>query len=272
MNNFYQRLITGFILVSLFIIFVLIGEISFFILVLLIGTLGLLEFYRLFESVGIHSRKFLGTLFSISILTLSALTAAAITKAAVLLFMIPLTFIIFLFELYSTSAKPFLNLAFTFLGVFYVTIPSAFLILIAYFPFDGGIYHPYRILGYFFIVWSHDSGAYGFGKLFGKHPLFKRISPGKTWEGSIGGVFSVCLMSYILSHFYNELNLDGWLITGLIVTVVGTYGDLIKSMLKRSINVKDSGNILPGHGGMLDRFDAMLSAAPFVFIYIYLAS
>jgi phosphatidate cytidylyltransferase len=129
-------------------------------------------------------------------------------------------------------------------------------------------YHFQIVLGYLFIVWANDTFAYLTGKTMGKHALFKRISPGKTWEGSLGGLIGSLGVAAVLSLYFSTLLINQWLIIAVIIVVTGTYGDLIKSLMKRSLNIKDSGNILPGHGGMLDRFDSLLGSAPFVFLYL----
>ncbi len=135
---------------------------------------------------------------------------------------------------------------------------------------DDGVYHPLVILGYFFLLWANDTGAFVFGSLFGAYPLFKRISPNKTWEGSAGGAFLVLVTVYFNYAFIDEVSLFGWIVMGLTVIIMGTFGDLVKSLMKRSLNVKDSGNMLPGHGGILDRFDSLIGSAPFVWVFLVL--
>ena len=121
----------------------------------------------------------------------------------------------------------------------------------------------------FIFLWTSDTGAYCFGSLFGKHRLFERISPKKSWEGSIGGTFVSLLAALIVWYFDRSLNIPQWLGFALVVVIFGTWGDLVESLLKRQLGIKDSGNILPGHGGLLDRFDSSLLALPAVVIYLY---
>ena len=123
---------------------------------------------------------------------------------------------------------------------------------------------------HFLLLWSNDTAAYLVGGRFGKHPLFRRISPGKTWEGSIGGAAAAVAMGYVLSVYFTIFTTVEWEALSLIIVITGTYGDLVKSMLKRSLGIKDSGTLLPGHGGMLDRFDSLLGSAPFVYCYLIL--
>jgi phosphatidate cytidylyltransferase len=126
------------------------------------------------------------------------------------------------------------------------------------------------ILGYFFFLWANDSGAYITGSLFGRTPLAPVISPKKTWEGSAGGALMVVVVVFIDHYLFKDLSLISWFVIGFFVIVMGTAGDLIKSVMKRSRNVKDSGKILPGHGGILDRFDSMIGSVPFVYLYLSL--
>ena len=119
--------------------------------------------------------------------------------------------------------------------------------------------------------WVNDSGAYVVGSLIGKTPLYPRISPNKTWEGTLGGVFFCLVTGYIFSLYYTMLSTVDWMVLGAITAIFGSLGDLIESMLKRSVDKKDSGNLLPGHGGMLDRFDAFIFLLPFAAAYLYFA-
>jgi phosphatidate cytidylyltransferase len=125
-------------------------------------------------------------------------------------------------------------------------------------------------MGFFFILWANDSFAYLTGVSIGKHRLFERISPKKSWEGSIGGFVSGLLTAWVISIFFKEFDLINWIVIAAIIMIFGTFGDLVESLFKRSLKVKDSGNILPGHGGLLDRFDAVFLAAPAVFVYLIL--
>ncbi|GAI59219.1 unnamed protein product, partial [marine sediment metagenome] len=126
------------------------------------------------------------------------------------------------------------------------------------------------LLGFFILFWVSDTAAYLFGVSFGKHRLFKRISPRKSWEGLLGGAFIALITAYLLSLYFKDLRLPDWIIIAFIVVIIGTFGDLVESMYKRSLGLKDSGRILPGHGGILDRFDGVLLASPIVFTYLQL--
>ncbi|MFT7451963.1 MAG: phosphatidate cytidylyltransferase [Patescibacteria group bacterium] len=182
-----------------------------------------------------------------------------------ILVVFPTLFLLFIFELFSASKTPFANVAYIILGIVYIGIPFALLVLIAY---RTGSFSTNIILGMLLLTWTNDTGAYLVGSQIGKTPLLPRISPKKTWEGSLGGVAVGLLVAYLLSLFFEDLNLIEWIILAIIVVIFGSIGDLIESMLKRSRGVKDSGTLLPGHGGFLDRFDAFYFLIPFAAAYL----
>lgn len=182
-------------------------------------------------------------------------------------------------ELYLKQQNPLADWAYTMLGQMYIALPFSLINLLAFQPGASDNYTNYDMLlplGLFIFLWVNDTGAYCTGSLIGKHKLFPRISPGKTWEGSIGGGVFVLITAGIIGYFANRgadphyLSFAQWIGFGLVVAVFGTWGDLVESLLKRTIGIKDSGNILPGHGGMLDRFDSSLLAIPASVVYLYL--
>jgi phosphatidate cytidylyltransferase len=183
--------------------------------------------------------------------------------------------IILISELYRKKNNPFGNIAFTLLGVAYVALPFSvtnYFVITGGSPigFEGIKFYPWILFSCFMIIWANDSWAYLGGRWFGKHKLFERISPGKTWEGSIVGGIVALLFSWIMSMFFKEIDLVHWFATGAILIVTSTLGDLVESMLKRSLGVKDSGTMLPGHGGILDRFDGMFISLPVIWAYFTL--
>jgi phosphatidate cytidylyltransferase len=161
--------------------------------------------------------------------------------------------------------KPFTNIAFTFLGIFYVAIPISLLHIAAY---ENRAYNFEIVLGCLFILWASDTGAYIAGTLFGKRKLFERISPKKSWEGFLGGAVLAAGFAFLFATYFVILAPWQWYVIAAIIIIGGTYGDLIESLLKRSIEIKDSGESLPGHGGFLDRFDGLLISAPFIVAFI----
>jgi len=246
------------------------GAYGLLLLMLTINLLGLLEMYRLFRSEFLHPQRTGGIVLGFAVIFAFFLMAGRYTDARIFLFLIPLVFIIFIRELFLRTEYPFLNIAITLLGIVCISIPLGLFLSLAFLPTSLSLYHPEIILGFFFILWSQDCGAYFVGKLLGKKPLFERVSPHKTWEGSLGGALSGFSTSYLISLWYTSYSLKIWLTIAGIILITGTLGDLIKSMMKRSLHIKDSGNILPGHGGILDRFDSLLGSASFVFAYLML--
>ena len=177
-----------------------------------------------------------------------------------------LSAIIFFSEIFGRSEQPALQLAIYLLGIFYVILPFSILILLNDFDKNSGFFS--ITVCYFLLLWTYDTFAYLIGIKLGRHKLCERISPNKTWEGAIGGSLFALVLSYLFSIYFPMLTLGQWLIMAVIIIVFGTLGDLTESRFKRSASCKNSGNLFPGHGGVLDRFDAVLLSIPFVFIYL----
>lgn len=252
-------------------------------LFLIITILGLNEFYTLAKKANAEPLRFGGILMGL-ILVVAAFYMGINRNLFHLLFMalIPLSFLIFLLELWRKKPNPMGNLAWTFLGVIYVAVPIALLVrtfgpTIVYKGAETSViatfYDPTRLLTLFILIWVSDSMAYVCGRLFGKRKLWERISPKKTWEGFLGGLLFCVATGYLLGYYWLSNHVMHiaimWGVIALVVSVTGMLGDLVESMFKRSIDVKDSGTILPGHGGILDRFDALFIAAPFaVTVYV----
>ena len=187
--------------------------------------------------------------------------------------------IIYLFigGLYTANKNAINDWAYTMLSQMYIALPFSMINVLAFetSAFDGQIHYDMLLpLSVFIFLWTNDTGAYCSGSLFGKHKLFPRISPAKSWEGSIGGGIFVIIAAIIIGYIANDgeahrLSILGWVGLGVVVAVFGTWGDLVESLFKRTLGVKDSDNILPGHGGMLDRFDSSLMAIPAAVIYLY---
>lgn len=189
-------------------------------------------------------------------------------------------------ELYLKQVDPIQDWAYTMLAQMYIALPFSLLNVLAFNATPDGevAFNTLLPLSVFVFLWINDTGAYCVGSLLGRHKLFPRISPGKSWEGSIGGAVFVLAVAYLIGYYDNILILDGdnsgrgmlselaWLGLGLVVVIFGTWGDLIESLFKRTLGIKDSGNILPGHGGMLDRFDSSLLAIPAAVVYLYTLS
>lgn len=187
---------------------------------------------------------------------------------------------LFVSGLYTRNENAIHDWAYTMLSQMYIALPFSMINVLAFRQAPDGDIHYYYLLplSVFIFLWTNDTGAYCSGSLLGKHKLFPRISPAKSWEGSIGGALFVLIAAAVVSYLESQSNaLSGltivqWLGLGLVVTVFGTWGDLVESLFKRTLGIKDSGNILPGHGGMLDRFDSSLMAIPASVVYLYTLS
>lgn len=187
---------------------------------------------------------------------------------------------LFVSELYTRNENAIHDWAYTMLSQMYIALPFSMINVLAFRQAPDGDIHYYYLLplSVFIFLWTNDTGAYCSGSLLGKHKLFPRISPAKSWEGSIGGTLFVLIAAAVVGYLESQSNaLSGltivqWLGLGLVVTVFGTWGDLVESLFKRTLGIKDSGNILPGHGGMLDRFDSSLMAIPASVVYLYTLS
>jgi phosphatidate cytidylyltransferase len=267
-NNLTQRLITAVFGAAAIITGVAYGEWTYFAVFLFICFFSLLEFYKLAGLDGLIPLKTLGTLSGVVIYALSFFVERGNISPRYYLLLFPLISLAYMIKLYKkTELKPFTNIAYTFLGIFYIAVPFA---LLNHAAFDDGYYNYEIILGSFLILWASDTGAYFAGTLFGKHKLFERISPKKSWEGFWGGAALAMAMTYGLSLYFQSLSVVNWLIVALLIIIGGTFGDLVESLLKRSMAIKDSGDSLPGHGGFLDRFDGLFISAPFIVAYLEL--
>lgn len=265
-NNVTQRIITGFLGILLVVFAVHGGEWSYFGLFLGICILTQLEFYKLTGLDGMLPLKSMGTFAGASLYCVSFLVERGTLDATYYLLIFPITASIFFIKLYKKSdKKPFTNIAYTLCGIFYVAVPFTLLNIIA---FSRGTYSFQIVLGILSLFWASDTGAYFAGVRFGKTQLFARVSPKKSWEGSIGGAVTALAAALIFSYFYSDLLTWQWIVVGAIIVITGTYGDLVESLFKRSIAIKDSGSGLPGHGGFLDRFDGLLLSSHFILIFL----
>ncbi len=266
MNNLTQRIITA-VLGGAAVIFLIVFEsYTFLFFVLGLNILGINEFYSIAgikKGISLYYSWVVTTLLMIAFYYMEE-HVISFTHVATLL---PLFFGLFLIQLFRKDNNPTNRIGLIFLAIVYVTVPLLFFISIGY---ARGSYSYRLILGILFLIWSNDTGAYFAGKSLGKTKLFERISPKKTWEGSIGGLILSLIVGFVLSKYWHDLDIVGWLGVAVITTIFGGLGDLVESMMKRDFDIKDSGNTIPGHGGILDRFDALLLATPFVYFYLML--
>lgn len=275
MKNLAVRTLSGIVLAAVVLGAVAWSPWSFGALLLLLLVGGMHEFYALAEARGDRPQRLIGmvtgaVLFAVNFAFLSGSAGAAgglrpllAAGMAFLLLLLPLMLVC---ELYRRGENPAANVGVTLLGICYVALP---LTLMAYIPFVGRYaWNPWTMLFFVFIIWANDVFAYLVGMAFGRHRLFERLSPKKSWEGFFGGVAGALVMGYVASRCMGEAWWV-WIGLALVTAVTGVLGDLVESMFKRAAGVKDSGTIIPGHGGILDRFDAMLLAAPFVVVYLW---
>lgn len=278
LKNMIVRAITGIIFVTIMVVGML-KPFSLVFLFALITALSMWEYTGLVNKVkDVTVNRFISTVAGVYLfLAISGVNSGFVqSNAAFIPYLLTIIYLL-VSELYTNNKNALHDLSYTMLGQMYVALPLSMISVLAFRSDIKGEIHFYYLLplSIFIFLWANDTGAYCFGSLLGKHKLFPRISPAKSWEGSIGGGIVVLLVASILSYCDQKggnlsgINLYQWLGLGLVVSVFGTWGDLVESLIKRTIGIKDSGNILPGHGGMLDRFDSSLLAIPAAAVYLY---
>ena len=275
MNNFIVRTITGVIFVTAIVVCFL-KPVAMVFLFSLVTGMTVWEFAGLVNKhENVQINQFISSVAGVLLFLAMAVHARGLDTLN-LAFMPWLATIIYLLvsELYLKAKDPISNWAYTMMAQLYIALPFSLLNVLA-FQFTNCDLPWLLPLSVFIFLWVNDSGAYCCGSLLGRHKLFPRVSPGKSWEGSIGGAVFVLAAAWFIS-FYTQshgivTNLTAlqWMGMGLVVVVFGTWGDLIESLFKRTLGIKDSGNVLPGHGGMLDRFDSSLLAIPAVVVYLF---
>jgi len=290
MKNVLTRSISGVFLILIVVGSVWFNSLSNFLLFLFILIFGMHEFYRLSKAANYYPNEKLGIASGIIIYTLSYFVAANVVDINILAIILPLPIFIAIAEMYRQKKNPINNISITIFGLIYLALPLSLIHFMVLSPYSSGnepdiintlskssplntqlhdvYYSSIIIIGYFIIQWVSDTGAFVFGVSFGKHRLFERISPKKSWEGAIGGFIATIGAAFLVHQIYPHLALVHWIVISLIITLFGIFGDLIESLFKRSVNVKDSGKIMPGHGGILDRFDSTLIALPMVYFYL----
>ncbi len=268
MKTLITRTITGFVFVLAIVGSVIWEPLAFGLIFLAILILGLIEFYRLPVSKGLKPQIYTGIFTGSALFILSILTVNGIVPLWSLLFVLPLFPVFLIVALFRKENDPLLSALYSIAGIIYIAFPLSLLNFFLDPDLSGMPHHPQILLGFFFLVWINDIFAYLSGMLMGRHKLFERISPKKTIEGSIGGFIFSLAFAYIISIFFTDLGAINWMIMAGIIVIFGIFGDLSESMMKRHFEVKDSGTFLPGHGGILDRFDAMFFSAPAVYCFL----
>ncbi len=274
MSNFAERTLTAILFVIVLLGSIVQSEFAASILFFVIILLCQREFYNFFNPTDIKPQKLVGIIGGLSFFSLSVAASQTGLTGETLFLITPVIFLIFIIELFRKRPQPIPNIAFTILGIIYIAVPFTLLHELSYFSNTGfGNNYNYEVLmGFFFILWANDTGAYLVGRSIGKNKLFERISPKKTWEGSIGGAILGLIVGYCNFLLFPAISLPIWLSIAAIIVVFGSLGDLVESLFKRSMNIKDSGKLLPGHGGVLDRFDGIFIAAPLVYTFLKVLS
>lgn len=275
LKNFIVRSLSGVVMFVVVLGAILLSKWSFAALMAVIAIGGMWEFYRFAERAGYSPMKWLGLFTGAMMLCVGvaamlffdskgdhAGTSLIIAAMGALTLTPPLMLIC---ELYRKSPTPIANVATSLLGALYVALPVSMLLVVPML-LGAGEWSPWIMIFYIFIIWANDVFAYLFGITLGRHRLFERISPKKSWEGFFGGLVGAMAVGYAAAMVL-EASVGMWVGLALVAAISGVFGDLVESLMKRSVDVKDSGNIIPGHGGWLDRFDALILSAPFVFIY-----
>ena len=291
MNNFIIRTITGILFVAIMVTGICLRGDAMILLFAIITGLSIWEFCGLVNEhvADTTVNRFIATAAGVYLfLAMAGYCTGIVPPSAFVPYLLTIIYL-FISELYLKQKNPIQDWAYTMLSQMYVALPFSMINVLSFQadPQTGQIaYHWMLPMSVFVFLWVNDTGAYCTGSLLGRHKLFPRVSPGKSWEGSIGGGIFVLIAAAIISQFAAadtplgsasqelstlnaQLSTLKWLGLGLVVVFFGTWGDLVESLFKRTLGIKDSGNILPGHGGMLDRFDSSLMAIPAAVIYLY---
>lgn len=270
MNNFLKRSLTGIAFVAILLAGTIIHPISFAILFGLILSFALSEFYNLAQKASFLPQKTIGISFGVLFFITCFLSASGYIPSKLILIFIPLLLFVLIGELFRKKNSTLKNSAITIAGLIYVALPFSLLNFIVLSGTKNNTFYPWILIGLFFIIWGYDSIAYVSGSLLGKHKIAAKISPKKSWEGLIGGTVFAIIMGIVNAVLFQEISMTNWIVIAVLTVIFGTLGDFFESKFKRELDIKDSGNILPGHGGLLDRFDSLLFAAPIVFIWLSL--
>jgi len=270
LSEFIKRSLTGAVFFFLLLGSVLLSPWTLFALFLAISSIALYEYYSISILRGQTPLLKTGILAGLIILLIVFLERQSLIPPKYLvLTMLPIVGIWFAF-LFIKRAEVINSLMVTITGLIYILLPLSLIFFITRNPLTDLKYNPEILIGMLFIIWTYDTGAYISGVLLGKHKMAPSISPKKSWEGFFGGLVFAVLVGVLYARFTSLLNITDWIILSVIIVLTGTVGDFFESIIKREAGVKDSGKIMPGHGGILDRFDSLLMVIPFVFLYLYL--
>lgn len=285
LKTFATRTITAAIFVAVLLSCICLNYISFTGLFFIVSIWGLYEFYQLSEKLGAKPYKLVGYITGASMFGYSILANSNFTECFsalnIIPFIIVFIFCVFIAGLFDNNQNTAINITHTITGLIYAVLPFMLLVNISCIDTfytennytgnwvkDIAPYNFHYVLGIILLIWVSDVGAYLVGSFIGKHKLYERISPGKTWEGTIGATIITIGCAFVIAMWFPELALKHWIVISILVCVFGSIGDLVESMFKRQAGIKDSGSIMPGHGGILDRFDSLLFVSPFIYAYL----
>ena len=269
MKNLVQRTVSGILYLVIIIGSLLMGKYTFGALFMIVMLISLTEFYNL---MGIQTKLITvsGWLSGAGMFLLAFLASAGFMEMQYVALAAVFPVISLIAGLYSRSTDAVKELAFLWLGVIYIAVPLSLVNFLVFPPGNGYLYTHRIVLGIMILVWINDTGAYVTGMTLGRHKLFPRISPKKSWEGLAGGTAFTLIAAIWMNRIMGILPCSDWIALAVIVSIFGIYGDLTESLLKRNADKKDSGNLIPGHGGILDRFDSLLFVVPAALVYLLL--
>ena len=281
LKNLTVRTLSGAVLAAVLFGATLLSPWGYVALLAVITAVGVWEFYNLAQGCGYSAQRVMGTSLAVilfgfgaaifaSVAVARSLEAERVILAAILYGLVAVPSV-FVCELFRKQEHPIANVAVTLAGVLYVALPAALMLAVPLLLSNGAGWNPWCALCYILTIWANDSFAYLAGVTFGKHRMCERISPKKSWEGFVGGVVAAVGFA-VLWGWLLDGNMLVWAGLGGVVAITGVAGDFVESLFKRSAGVKDSGAIMPGHGGVLDRFDALFISAPYAVLYLILVS
>lgn len=267
MSNIFIRTISGALYVALVMLSIFSGSFGQVFLAAFLVMASIIEWMRFdkkFSDISFPATLAIGSIL-LSIYCFTGIFEVGPEQARWLKALLIIMFMTLIMNLAFNSNEVPRKLFHTIFGMVYIGLP---LLILPMIPEYNGGNHPWMLASVFILIWCNDTFAYLTGRSFGKHKLYERISPNKTWEGFAGGVIAAIIASSIMSYYLTFMPLIGWIGLALIVVIFGTVGDLFESALKRSFNLKDSGSFMPGHGGILDRIDSLLFTLPPAYFYL----
>ena len=269
MNDLLKRSVTGLIFVLVLVAGILVHPFVFGLVFLTFMIFTQIEFYRLFNLGDYKSSSLPGNVFGGLLFVICFAVANQFIPWQFCLLFLPILVLHFIVVFINRKESSLKSVSIITFGFIYIAVPFSLLNFIVFpgFPTQS-VYAPFILLGVFFIIWIYDTMAYVFGSLIGKHKIASNISPNKSWEGLVGGSVFAVIMAILNAVIFQSESMTTWIVLAIIIIIFGTLGDFFESKIKRDLGVKDSGSFLPGHGGLLDRFDSFLFAIPFVYFWL----